>query len=168
MNALGHSLAQFNIARTRAPLDDPSMHGFVSQLDAVNAVADRAPGFVWRLQTAAGDATALRPYGDDRVIVNMSVWESLEALQAYVYGGAHASVLRDRRQWFERLEAPVMVLWWIARGHVPTVGEGMERLDQLTRLGPTERAFTFRAPFPAPGGPAVVPRPIDAAFCDRP
>jgi hypothetical protein len=148
----------------RAPLDDPIMSGFVAQLEEVNAVADKSPGFVWRLQTEDGDATALRVFDDDRILFNMSVWESIGALQRYVYQGRHASGLRDRRQWFEPLDRPALVLWWVPEGHLPTVAEAKERFELLARLGPTEDAFTFRRPF-SPGGGSE-PVEIDAAYCE--
>ena len=157
-------LAQANVARMQAPLDDPIMSGFVAQLEEVNAVADKSPGFIWRLQTEDGDATALRVFDDDRILFNMSVWESVEALQRYVYQGRHASSLRARRQWFEPMNGPALVLWWIPEGHVPTVSEAKERLELLARLGPTPEAFTFRRPF-SPGGEKA-PEEIDAAFCE--
>jgi hypothetical protein len=116
----------------------------------VNALADRSPGFVWRLQTEDGDATAVRGFGDDRLIVNMSVWESVDALAAFVYRGAHVEVMRRRREWFERMRM-FMCLWWIPAGHRPAVAEAEERLAHLDARGPTPRAFTFRDRFPAPG-----------------
>jgi GNAT superfamily N-acetyltransferase len=152
-------LAQVNIARMRAPLDDPSMEGFRSQLDAVNAVADQSPGFVWRLSTPEGDATAIRAFEEDNVLFNLSVWESIEALHRYVYEGAHLGPLRDRRQWFLPYEGPMLALWWIPAGHVPTVEEAKAKLDELGRNGATASAFTFRSPFPAPEpGPAAQER----------
>jgi hypothetical protein len=150
MNAQVSQLAQFNIARMRAPIDDPLMEGFRSQLDRINAVADASPGFVWRLQTDAGDATAVRAYPDPLVIVNMSVWESLEALQSYVYRSPHQGPLRDRRQWFEAADGPILVLWWVPAGHLPTVEEAMAKLEHLRQHGPSPLAFTFRQPFPPP------------------
>jgi hypothetical protein len=126
------------------------MADFVALLDPVNALADRSPGFVWRLQTEDGDATAVRGFGDDRLIVNMSVWESVDALAAFVYRGGHVEVMRRRREWFERMRM-FMCLWWIPAGHRPTVAEAEERLADLEARGPTPRAFTFRDRFPAPG-----------------
>jgi hypothetical protein len=145
-------LAQANIGRIRAPLDDPSMEGFRSQLEPINALADRSPGFVWRLQTEDGNAMSIRPFADERMAINMSVWESLEALQQFVYRSAHVGPLRDRKQWFESTEGPILVLWWIPAGHVPTVTEAQERLRHLEEVGPSPRAFTFRMPFPSPDG----------------
>lgn len=159
-------LAQVNIGRFRAPIDDPIMDGFRNQLDPINALADRSPGFVWRLQTEDGNATAIRPYADARMAINMSVWESLDALQQYVYRSGHVAPLRDRKQWFEPIEGPILALWWIPEGHVPTVVEAVERLEHLKEHGPSPHAFTFRKPFPAPdGGPDGV-EGLDARFCE--
>ena len=127
------------------------MEGFRSALDPINALADQAPGFVWRLQTEEGNATAIRPYaGDDLMAVNMSVWESLESLQQFVYKSRHLVSLRARKQWFEPLEGPILVLWWIPAGQIPTVAEAQGRLQHLKDHGPTAHAFTFHTPFPAP------------------
>jgi hypothetical protein len=160
-------LAQANIGRFRAPLDDPIMEGFRTQLDPINALADQSPGFVWRLQTEDGNATAIRPYaGDDLMAVNMSVWESLESLQQFVYKSEHVAPLRARRQWFEQIEGPILVLWWIPAGEIPTVREAQERLRHLAAHGPTPHAFTFRTPFAVPGGESRPVDALDAAFCD--
>lgn len=160
-------LAQVNIGRFVAPLDDPRMEGFRSQLDPINALADRSPGFVWRLQTEAGNATAIRPMDDDeRLAINMSVWTSLEALRTYVYESAHVGPLRDRKRWFEPMEGPILALWWIPAGHIPTVADGMDRLAHLKVHGPTAHAFTFRAPFPAPDSESTDVVELDARFCD--
>src|SRR5262245_31113161 len=157
-------LAQVNIGRVRAPLDDPIMDGFRTQLDPINALADRTPGFVWRLQTEDGNAMAIRPFDDERMAINMSVWKSLDALQQFVYRSAHVAPLRDRQQWFEPREGPILALWWIAAGHIPTVAEAKERLQHLKEHGPTAHAFTFRQPFPSPGGDEVAG--LDAALCE--
>jgi uncharacterized protein DUF3291 len=162
-----YHLAQVNIGRMRAPIGDPSMQGFRTQLDPINALADRSPGFVWRLQTEEGNATAIRPYaGDDRMAINMSVWESLESLRNYVYQSAHVGPLRDRKQWFEPLDGPILALWWIPAGHIPTVAEAIERLEILKARGPSLEAFTFRQPFPAPGDAQPEGIGLDAAFCE--
>lgn len=158
-------LAQANIGRLRAPIEDPIMEGFRSQLDPINALADRSRGFVWRLQTEDGNALAIRPFADERMAINMSVWESLEALQQFVYRSAHVAPLRDRKQWFEPIEGPILVLWWIPAGHVPTVDEALERLQQLKEHGPSPAAFTFRTPFPPPDGQSGDVAGLDAEFC---
>jgi hypothetical protein len=152
----GHHLAQLNIARMLAPLDSEQMAGFVQALDPLNALADGAPGFVWRLQTEDGDATAIRPYDDDMMIVNLTVWESIEALADFAYRSDHREVMVQRRKWFERMAEAFMVLWWVPAGHRPPVAEAKERLELLRREGPTPAAFTFRKPFPAPDTEAPV------------
>jgi hypothetical protein len=143
-------LAQLNIARMRAPLDDPLMAGFVARLDAINAAADRARGFVWRLQADDGNATSIRADGDPRILVNMSVWQSIDALHDYVYRSDHLDPFRRRAEWFERLDGPSLVLWWIPHDSRPGVEQGMARLRHLQRHGPTAHAFTFKARFPPP------------------
>ena len=162
-----YHLAQVNVGRMRAPIDDPIMEGFRSQLDSINALADRTPGFVWRLQTADGNATAIRPYAHDALMaINMSVWESLEALQQYVYRSAHVGPLRDRKRWFEPLDGPILALWWVPAGHLPTVDEATERLAHLAQHGPSPAAFTFRSPFPPPDAESSAASALDAAFCE--
>jgi len=145
-------IAQVNIARMRAPLDSETMAGFVSRLDEINALADGAPGFVWRLQTDEGNATYLRPYDDERILFNLSVWESVEALKDYVYKTAHAELLRQRRDWFEQFEGAFVALWWVPAGHVPSVDEAKKRLAHLDAHGPSQFAFTFRSVQPADEG----------------
>jgi hypothetical protein len=143
-------LAQVNIARMNAPLDSPEMAGFVARLDEINALADASPGFVWRLQTGTGDATAtyLRPYDDDRILFNLSVWRTVEDLRAYVYRSAHAEIMRRRQEWFGRMSRSILALWWIRAGQTPSVEEAKERLVDLEQNGPTPAAFTFKILFP--------------------
>ena len=164
MSAAEHQLAQVNVARLREPLDAPETAEFVANLEPVNALADAAPGFVWRLQTEDGDATAVRVFDDDMLIVNMSVWQSLEALSAFVYGSGHREVLRRRREWFDRLADAHVALWWIETGTRPTVAEAERRLVHLRTLGPTPVAFTFRVPFPV-AGPAEPTKVDDGWSC---
>jgi hypothetical protein len=149
---VAHHVAQLNVARNRAPLDSPAMAGFVMRLDEINALADAAPGFVWRLVDAEGaNATALRPYGPD-LMVNMSVWESIEALYEFAYRTAHLDVLRHRRDWFDHDGlSEYAVLWWVPAGTIPTLEEARRRLDLLFRQAPSPEAFTFRERFPPPG-----------------
>ncbi len=144
-------LAEVNIARLREPLDSPLLADFVAALGPINALADASPGFVWRLQTDDGDATGLRPFDDDQMIVNLTTWQSFEALGDYVYHSDHTGVMRQRRRWFEQLREMHMVLWWVPAGHRPTVAEAEERLHHLHAHGPSPRAFTFRVPFAPPG-----------------
>ena len=151
-----HHVAQLNVGRARTPLDSAGMAEFMDLLAPINALADRSPGFVWRLQDEEGTgATGIKVTDDDQFIVNMSVWDSIEALQAFVYDGEHVDVMRRRREWFERYGRPFMVLWWVPAGHVPTVEEAMERLALLQAEGPTPDAFTFKVRFDPPGGDSV-------------
>ncbi len=143
-------LAQVNIARMRAPLDSPVMAGFVAKLDEFNALADRSPGFVWRFQSDSGNATYLRPYDDDRIIFNLSVWQTPDHLKAYVYRTGHADLIRQRQQWFEPSDEAILSLWWIPAGHIPTVDEAKARLAHLRQHGASAHAFGFRALFPPP------------------
>ncbi|MEU8116931.1 DUF3291 domain-containing protein [Micromonospora sp. NPDC048947] len=145
-----HHLAQLNIAQLRAPLDSPELADFVARLPEINGLADDSPGFVWRLQDESGDATALRPFGTD-VIVNLTVWQSVESLSAFVYRTVHLEPMRRRREWFVPLDGPHLVLWWLPADVLPTLGEAAERLDLLGRDGPSATAFTLREPYPAPG-----------------
>jgi hypothetical protein len=142
-------LAQVNIGKIRGPLDGPVMAGFVRRLEEINALADRSPGFVWRLQTDEGNATYFRPYEhDDWILLNMSVWESVEALKHYVYRTMHAELLRQRHEWFERFAGVYMALWWVPAGHLPGIDEAKKRLAHLDKHGPTQYAFTFKQMFP--------------------
>lgn len=140
-------MAQVNIGRVKAPLDDPIMSGFVNRLDEINALADRSPGFVWRLQTSEGNATYFRPYADDRILLNMSVWNSIEALRHYVYRTAHAQLLQQRQAWFEKFSSSYAALWWVPEGHLPGVDEAKKRIAHLDAHGPTQFAFTFKTVF---------------------
>jgi hypothetical protein len=150
-------VAQVNIGRLRAPVDDPMIADFVTGLDRINALADRTPGFVWRLQTAEGNATAVRPVDDDELLaINMSVWESVEALADYVYRSDHVSFMRRRREWFERFGTAYLALWWTPAGTIPTVAEAMQRIARLDRLGPTSEAFTFTHRFAPPDDGSIV------------
>jgi hypothetical protein len=161
----GFQLAQVNIGLPLEPLESALLAEFVAQLEPVNAVADTSPGFVWRLQTEDGDATGIRAFGDDRLIVNMSVWESLEALRAFVYSNrAHLEVLRRRREWFDRLRLHV-ALWWVPAGHRPTVAEAEERMALLDALGPSPEAFTFRQHYPPLDAEDSAPVADDRELC---
>ena len=153
-----YHLAQINIGRLIAPIDDPKIAGFVAQLDTINALAESAPGFVWRLQSASGNATDI-PYSDDpSIMVNMSVWGSVEALQEFTYGSGHVQVFRERARWFEKMSKPYYCLWWVPAGHRPTVAEGRERLTHYQEHGATPYAFWFSQRFPAPAAETCAAR----------
>ncbi len=124
------------------------MAGFMEKLDEFNALADKSPGFIWRLRTSEGNATYFRPFPDQRVLLNMSVWETIAALKTYVYKTGHSEMLKRRHHWFEKLERAYLALWWIPSGHTPTIEEAKKRLQHLDTHGPTEFAFTFKHTFP--------------------
>ncbi|MER6672416.1 DUF3291 domain-containing protein [Streptomyces sp. NPDC000983] len=153
----GFELAQVNIGRLKAPLDTPLLKDFVDALDPVNADADSADGFVWRLQGDTGDATDVPVLGDEWLIINMSVWRDAQALTTYMYQGRHREMLARRREWFEHVREAMVTLWWVPAGHRPTVAEAEERLLHLRAHGPTPYAFTLRTPFPAQGAAPEVP-----------
>jgi hypothetical protein len=143
-----HDLAQVNVMRLRAPLESPELAAFMAALDPINALADQAPGFVWRLQNAYGNATSLRILDDASLLVNMSTWRSLEALSTYVYRTDHTGIMRRRREFALPIAEATVALWWVARGHQPTVPEAEERLRHLRAHGPTPFAFGIKTPFP--------------------
>lgn len=151
MNIEHYHLAQVNTATLRAPIDSPEMADFVAQIRRINAIADADPGFVWRLRSeGAEDATNIRAFEDKRILITLTVWKSVEALSHYVYRSAHADIMRDRYRWFEKADQPILALWWIQVGHIPTVTEAKERLEHLRRYGSTPTAFSFSKPFPSP------------------
>jgi hypothetical protein len=161
----GYELAQINIARLKAPLDSPQLKDFVDNLDPVNADADAADGFVWRLKGDSGDATDVKVFGDDWLIVNMTMWRDINALTAYMYQGRHREMLSRRREWFEKLQEAVTALWWVPAGHRPTVTEAESRLRHLHTHGPTPYAFTLRTSFPAQGAEPVALEVPDGLGC---
>jgi hypothetical protein len=132
-------LAELNIGKFRFPTTDPRMAGFMDNLDRVNALAERSPGFVWRLKGDNNNATDLR-VGDDYA-VNMSVWETPEALENYVFKTVHVQFYKNRADWFDLMEKPHMVFWWVPEGHQPQLQEAMDRLEMFEKNGPTEEAF---------------------------
>jgi hypothetical protein len=147
-------LAQVNVARLLAPVDAPETSAFVAALDPINAQADTAPGFVWRLQTEAGDATSLRVFDDGMIIINMSTWATFDDLAAFVYRSGHTEIMRRRREWFSRMAEAHLALWWVPAGHHPSPAEASDRLELLRRLGPSPDAFTFRRQHPPPSDDA--------------
>jgi hypothetical protein len=146
-----YQLAELNIGRTVAPLDDPALADFVGNLDPINALGDGSPGFVWRLQDEFGAATSIRAYDDPLMIVNLTVWESVAALRDFAYRSRHVGFLRRRREWFVPLDGPSLVLWWVPTGHRPTLDEAKARLEHLAAHGPTPAAFTLKTSFPPDG-----------------
>jgi hypothetical protein len=151
MSGRAWHLAQVNVGRIVAPLESPQLQGFVDALDRVNALAEDSQGFVWRLQTEDGNATAFRVLDDDMTLVNMSVWESIDALADFVYRSAHVEIMRRRAEWFERMPEAYLALWWLPADTLPGIADAETRLVHLRDHGPSPFAFTFRAPFPPPG-----------------
>jgi len=149
-NRLVH-LAQLNVARLRAPMHDPIIDDFRTSLDRINALAEISPGYVWRLQDESGNATAIKAFADELEILNLTVWESVEALADFTYRSAHVDLLRRRREFFEVPTTAFLCLWWLPEGTVPTIEEAIGRLEHLRAHGPTPAAFTFRHRF----GPAA-------------
>jgi hypothetical protein len=147
----GYHIVQYNVARMRAELDDPLMAGFVARLDELNHLADRTPGFVWRLKDDTDRSTSIRPYEDQLININMSVWETIEALHEFAYKSDHGPMYAARHTWFEPLDVPTLVLWWVPAGHLPDVDEAKARLELLRRRGPSPDAFTMKRRFPPPG-----------------
>jgi len=159
----GWRLAQMNVGTLLYPTGDPRVAGFMGALDEINALAEASPGFVWRLQSASGNATDIKTSDDPNFIVNMSLWESADSLFDFVYKTAHRLVMAQRRDWFAKPERAYMVLWWVPAGTVPSVEEGLARLAHLEAHGPSAHAFTFKAKFPPPdesgGGADMGPEP---------
>jgi hypothetical protein len=150
-----YHLAQVNVARMVAPLDSPQLAPFVAQLDAVNAEADRTPGFVWRLL----DASTVRSEYDPLLLFNLSVWHSIEDLKHYTYSAGHVQVFRARADWFEKPTQAHLAMWWIPAGHIPSIDEARERLDFRRAHGDTDAAFSFQSPVAPPDAPGADPAP---------
>lgn len=159
-----HHLAQVNVMRLQAPLESAQLQPFVGALDPVNALADQAPGFVWRLKSEEGDATAFRIFGDDMLLVNMSTWVSLEALADYVYRSGHVEIMRRRREFAIPIAEAYVAMWWVEAGHRPTVREAEARLRHLRTHGPTPFAFGVKSPYPPPSS-TVAPAVRDDDTC---
>ena len=161
--AAAYELAQVNISRLKFPLDSPELKDFVDALDPVNASAEAADGYVWRLQSEGGDATDIKVFGDDWLIINLTVWRDTNALTAFMYQGQHRELLTRRNEWFERIREAMTALWWVPAGHRPTVAEAEERLLRLREHGETAYAFTLRTSFPAgEAAPTVLSREAPA------
>ena len=143
-----YHIAQINIALAKKEMDSEVMKGFVSRLDEINEQADTAKGFVWRLQTEEGDSTAIRVFDEPLLLVNMSVWESIDALKDFVYKSAHVELIRDRQAWFHKYIDSHQALWWIPAGSIPTIEEAKEKLEHIQKQGPTQEAFHFGKVFP--------------------
>ncbi|MEZ9700939.1 DUF3291 domain-containing protein [Vibrio sp. 10N.261.46.E12] len=140
-------LAQLNIALAKYPLDAPEIKEFVDNLELVNGIAESSEGFVWRLKDESGDATNIKAFDDPNMIVNMSVWDSVDSLKNFMFRTHHREFMRRKGDWFHRLPEDTYVLWWIEEGHIPTLEEAIERLQYLREMGDSPYAFTFKTNF---------------------
>ena len=143
-------LAQVNIAQMKAPLTDPAMADFVARLDEINALAESSEGFVWRLTTDPENEEQVAAFEQEGVLFNLSVWTSVEALRKFVYDTSHRELLGTRNQWFEKMDASHLALWWVPGDHTPGIDEALLRLDRLELVGAGPNAFTFAKTFPPP------------------
>ena len=143
-----YHLAQVNIAKQLAPMDDPIMQDFVNNLDKINAIADLADGFVWRLQDEDKELGA-KVFQDDALLINMSVWENLESLFNYTYNSGHIEVFKRKKEWFSKMKMMHMAFWYVPEGYEPTFQDAKDRLDYLNKHGDTPFAFSFRSKFSA-------------------
>ena len=148
-----HHLAQVNVAQAKADMESELMQGFVSRLDEINALAESAEGFIWRLKEDGGSATAIRVFDDPLLLINMSVWANLEALKHYVYKSLHVELIKDREVWFNKMGESHQALWWIPAGHIPSTEEARKKLEYIRKNGPSADAFTFAKPYPTPMPP---------------
>ncbi|HEX2619793.1 MAG TPA: DUF3291 domain-containing protein [Phototrophicaceae bacterium] len=151
-----YHLAQLNIGRMLGYRDDPIVAGFFARLDEINALAEAAPGFVWRLQTEEGDATSIHAFDDDLLLINMSVWESVETLHQFAYYSQHVELYRQRQEWFHKLSEAILVMWWIPAGTIPTIEEAKAKLEHLRQHGATPEAFNFKNCFSPQGEPVTM------------
>ncbi|MEZ9346726.1 DUF3291 domain-containing protein [Vibrio splendidus] len=140
-------LAQLNIALAKYPLDAPEIKEFVDNLELVNGIAESSEGFVWRLKDESGDATNIKAFDDPNMIVNMSVWDSVDSLKNFMFRTHHRDFMRRKGDWFHRLPEDTYVLWWIEEDHIPTLEEAIKRLEHLREIGDTPYAFTFKTNF---------------------
>ena len=145
-----YKLAQANIAVSRYPLDAPEMQGFTSRIDEINAIADTLPGMVWRIPDEEVDERAEAVFERSGIVYNLTLWDSIESLEAFVYRSDHVDVMRQRAGWFERSKQSPFVLWWVPADRLPTVEESRQRFEALWENGPTPEAFTFRHRFDSP------------------
>ena len=146
----GFSLAQLNVAFAVADMESAVMHGFVSRLDEINALAEQSPGFIWRLKDESGNATSIRAFDDPDLLLNMSMWKDVASLRYFVYKSAHVELLRNKKNWFKQPSENYQVLWWVLEGSIPTFSQAGEKLAKIKKHGPTEDAFDFSKVFDPP------------------
>ncbi|MBD8511382.1 DUF3291 domain-containing protein [Photobacterium sp. WH24] len=140
-------LAQLNIALAKYPMDAPEIKDFADNLDPVNAIAESSEGFIWRLQDESGDATSIQAFDAPNMLINMSVWESVDTLKNFMFRTHHRDFMRRKAEWFHRSAEDTYVLWWVEDDHIPTIAEAKERLDYLRNKGDSPFAFTFKSNF---------------------
>ncbi len=145
-----YHLAQINIAQAKDSMESPVMAGFVERLDQINQLAEQSKGFVWRLKTEQGDATGIKAFEDERLIINLSLWQNLDSLKYYVYQSMHIELIQHRKNWFNKMNSKQLALWWIPEGSIPTIDEGKRKLQYLQNHGPSASVFTFAKPYPHP------------------
>jgi len=147
---MAYHLAQLNIARFRLPQEHPDNADFVSNLDRINKIAEQQDGFIWRFKGDGNDALDVKAFDDPNVASNMSLWESIEALSAFVYRNReHREIMRRRHEWFDNVDF-YLVLWWLEAGQIPSLDDAKARLSLLESIGPSAKAFTFKTSFCAP------------------
>ncbi|TRX34043.1 DUF3291 domain-containing protein [Flavobacterium sp. ZT3R18] len=146
-----YQLAEINIARMKGvAINDPIMKEFVDNLDKVNEIAEQSEGFVWRLKDEDNNATNLNPYNDEQIIVNISVWDSIESLEHYMYKTFHSEFLKRRKEWFQSFGQVSTAMWWVKKGEIPDINQAMEKLDYLQKNGVSEIVFNFKQKYPKP------------------
>ncbi|MFD2168329.1 DUF3291 domain-containing protein [Thalassotalea euphylliae] len=142
-------LAQLNIATALAPLESEQLKEFVDNLDRINGIAEQSPGFIWRLKDDSGNATNISYFDNPNTIINMSLWESIGALKHFMFMTDHLAIMKQKAKWFEKPNKATYVLWWVDKGHIPTIDEALTRLALLQESGDTPQAFSFKKPYPA-------------------
>jgi len=142
-------LAQLNIAKAKYSLEAVEIKEFVDNLEPVNSLAESSEGFIWRLKDESGDATGIHAFSDPNIIVNMSVWDSTDALKNFMFRTHHRDFLRRKKEWFHNIPEDSYVLWWVPIGHIPTIEEAVEKLEFLRGNGDSPEAFTFKSNFSA-------------------
>ncbi|MEO0897638.1 MAG: DUF3291 domain-containing protein [Bacteroidota bacterium] len=138
MNPSTHQLAQLNIAELKYDIEGPEMADFVARIDEINQLGAEQPGFIWRMTE---DVEGI--FDPEKFIFNMTVWEDVASLMKFTFETAHVEVMRQRKKWFDKMKSSHFVMWWVPKGHLPSLKEGKEMLDKLEREGPSEEVFTF-------------------------
>ena len=152
-----YNLAQVNIGRIVGPMDSPVMAEFKANLDPINKLAEESPGFVWRLKDETNNATSIKVFDDELMIVNLSIWKDAASLFEFVYKSGHVDYFKRRKEWFERMTELYLAMWFVPEGEFPTAQQAIHRLDYLRRNGESPYAFTFRSKYTAADAEAYAP-----------